>query len=559
MIKLLFIVLFISTFPSFAISWNQTIPIDEVRGSVNERFLVNDRIILQKVWRDMVALESYNPVTNETETLIEFAENQRIDDLIKFNDKVYFLFKSNTQDNAHRLWKTDGTSAGTVQISNLNFYGQANQPAFHLHENIIFTQGDQGSIIELDGENTVVNDINLYWSDLTKMCVFGTKDFIVQDDYSETLSRVTNGSTVDLTDKLPSDFFIQEMAVIDNDCYIQFSIGYDFNAPVDVLKITFEGESQLFSESESFKEVYRIFELNNQNYVFRKNTTTPISSSLIKLNTDGSLSAEMLTFEGGLLDEMIKTRNRLLIALKPNNHYEDTRHYLIDENLNYQLTRSGSYIEMPDYKPTINKDFIIYSTFNSSNHIDIIEINETGEIKNLKSKGFNYYSSVSSEFSHEIYFHLTDVVTNLSTIFRLNEVPKIGISINGIWHNPELKNQGFFIKQGIRNNNSTYLFISLYTFRNGEPLWLAGNADYSPNQESITINLSEYYGANFLEYLDETLQSEFGQVTLEMKACNQLKADLIHQGESRQFDLYRIDNTTFDKYCLEQINSTNSD
>lgn len=540
------------SFSSFSLSWNQAIPVDEVRNLVNEPYLINDRLVLKKVWRNMVALESYNSLTNESETLIEFAEDQRIDNIIKFNDMLYFLLKVNPLASEHRLWKTDGTASGTVQVNDLNFYGSVTQEALQEHNNTLFAQTDNGGIIEIYDNSFTVHEVHSNWSDFSKMCVFGANDFILQDFYNNTIFRVTNGTKVDLTDKFPTAYVVLNMEVINNQCYVQFADGIDWNAPTDVLRISTDGESQLFSESQSLAGVYQIFEFNNQTYVFRKNMDQPISSSLIKLNSDGSLSEEMLTLENGTYDEIIKTKNHLLVSFKPNNYFEDTHHFLINENLDYQLTRSGIYLELPDYRPTLEIDYVIYPTYNSSNQIDILELSNSAELNIFKSKGFNYRFSVSSEFSNVIYFGLTDVVTNLFNVFILNDAPKIGISINGIWHDPELKNQGLFIRQGIRNNNSTYIFTSLYTFRDGKPLWLAGNADYNPNQNSITIDLYEYYGANFLEYFDETQQSEFGQITIEMLGCDELQATVEHNNESKVFNLSRIDNTTYNKFCLEQ-------
>ena len=139
-------------------------------------------------------------------------------------------------------------------------------------------------------------------------------------------------------------------------------------------------------------------------------------------------------------------------------------------------------------------------------------------------------------------------------MFSLNDKPKVGPSLNGIWHDPSLKNQGLFIKQGKRNNSSNYVSVTMYTYKDGQPFWVAGNVDYFPGQASIEIDLFDFQGAEFLELINGPERNSFGSIIITPTSCDSIQLQLTQAGSVNEFNFNRINNTTYKKYCLEVVN-----
>lgn len=93
----------------------------------------------------------------------------------------------------------------------------------------------------------------------------------------------------------------------------------------------------------------------------------------------------------------------------------------------------------------------------------------------------------------------------------------------------------------------------MYTFRSGDPFWLAGVADFEPKQRIIDIELFNYQGTNFLELVEEPISSSFGHIQLKLVNCDSLQASIEHDNQIFEFNMSRIANTAYKPYCLDPI------
>jgi hypothetical protein len=146
---------------------------------------------------------------------------------------------------------------------------------------------------------------------------------------------------------------------------------------------------------------------------------------------------------------------------------------------------------------------------------------------------------------------LHDDKTGKSNIYSYNDQPMLNDLINGIWHEPDIINQGLVIQKGRRQNGSEYVFTTFYTFDQGEPLWLAGVSDLLPEQQQLEITLYQYDGPQLFQYDVTPDRTVFGRLTLEMETCDQLKATISSDDYNQSINLYRIDDTTYKHLCVD--------
>ncbi len=160
----------------------------------------------------------------------------------------------------------------------------------------------------------------------------------------------------------------------------------------------------------------------------------------------------------------------------------------------------------------------------------------------------------------QIHTNPTDQVVNLTAYdyntqklgyYQISDQPKISQQINGIWYNDALNNQGLSISKGIRQDRSEYVFLTAYLFRDGQPLWLAGNTNLNDSPDTLTIDLYEYDGPQLFEPNQTANRNFFGRIELELMSCNTLQASIEADDQIHQLLLNRADNTFYKGWCQE--------
>ena len=97
--------------------------------------------------------------------------------------------------------------------------------------------------------------------------------------------------------------------------------------------------------------------------------------------------------------------------------------------------------------------------------------------------------------------------------------------VSGQWVAEGMNRQGLNLTSGVRPDNSRYVFAVWYTYLEGEPFWIVGNADYTPPSDVITIPIQRFSGLGFLQ--DDGAESDgpfsVGSLTLRPLSCDELE------------------------------------
>ena len=99
--------------------------------------------------------------------------------------------------------------------------------------------------------------------------------------------------------------------------------------------------------------------------------------------------------------------------------------------------------------------------------------------------------------------------------------------ISGQWVAEGMNRQGLNIVAGIRPDQSRYVFAVWYTYFNGQPFWIVGNADYQPPVDFIDLEIISFEGLDFLQDDDAEADGPFdvGDLTLRPLSCDELQVD----------------------------------
>ncbi len=550
--KILIVLFICCSFNAQSKYWNQMFSeSDELKFFFELTLLPNDRLVFIARSENLPGLFSFDIQSNQLTQIFTADTNGSLNNMIQLGDALYFLSRRN-EESYFRLWKTDGTMPGTSQVSDVKFNNLGNERALSAYDNSLFGLSNDGAILEFDGEELTAHNIQSYRPLLSDMCVFGQQNFIIADLSGDTQVFRINGSiTTDLTSLFPQDFIIQSFEGIDSDCYINFSEGDEDSSPLGILKISQSGEIKLFRENEGEINTLQVFQHNNQRFALINENNT---NTLVKLAEDDSVIENILSLGVGRFTEYASTTSLLYLNFR-NQTILRNELYTVDSELLAERIQTGTRLKLPQFKPSLDADISVDRPLNRRNadNFDINILSHNGLESTFKSSGFDHLDSITSKTTNDKYFFLRNRETGLKSVFGLVDQPKIDTLLNGIWDDPELQNQGLFIKQGNRFNGSKYILATIYTYRDEKPLWLAGVKDFTANQDSIEINLTDYRGTGFLELVEEPIQTAFGKVQIELMNCDQLQATVLHNNQTFKLNLNRIDNTTFKKYCLEQI------
>lgn len=138
--------------------------------------------------------------------------------------------------------------------------------------------------------------------------------------------------------------------------------------------------------------------------------------------------------------------------------------------------------------------------------------------------GMIWASPAGGNFSHEL---LLDTALNITT-FGSDEVGNLYVAdragiyllsdgapktttrplngeMSGTYVVEGLPDQGFFVQVGQEPPPSSrhFLFVAWFTYRDGAPYWLAGNAFFEPGDASVELVMQELEGPGFLDFSGE--------------------------------------------------------
>ncbi len=515
--------------------------------------LLGDLMIYQASENNTKTLWSHNITTHERQSLFVGDVRQLYggQHLALAHSFVYF---ASGESYDLRLWRTDGTAAGTSQISDTQVF---NTPRV-VGDLIFAATGTRGNLVSSDGTTIIEHDIQ--YPNLSNICAFAVDDVISishnLDASRYELLRSQGGQTSLLSEPLGDTFFATEsnMWVLNDVCYIGLHGLRDYHSPYEIMAIPKNGPVQLLSQLVDLSHADGIFSFKDRLYVI--NTLgADQPSNISRLNeTLTGFDATFAVGNGAIFHRNPTTSDNRIIA---STYTPDTSPslqivYYFDANLIHQEHLGGAFAPTPLVYPLFSKELIIINKFEPGVNFKSLsfDIETAANSPLLDIRDAWLMNVITSNNSDAVYMLLRDKTLGHASIDQLADTPNINQTIKGIWHDPNIENQGVAITPGIRADGSEYLFVTVYTYRNGAPLWLAGVGEVQTPQSSIDVLLANYNGINTFESGSTPNQEIFGSVNFTLTGCNNLTATFDTQNDGTYvLDLSRIHNTEFSHLC----------
>lgn len=518
--------------------------------AINKAVLVNGHVIFSGKVDSEKAVWSYNVSTQQKTKLAEgFIISSIYNEAYQLiNNEAYF--KLLESDDSIKLWKTDGTAAGTVRLNDSSVN-------FNLYKNngIIYTRSFAAGLMVTDG-NTVITDTDAE-VDLDSLCFFNINDYVTfqNNQLQFTLNGEQSVHAFNANNTSNSySAYPRKIVSFQDACY-----AIDFENK-DLWKITSTGELVMIpvNNQSTGEQVTGIFVQQDQVYLLQVNNSG--IQHLRRFNADfSSIEASNSSFNWSSL---AITHVKLLhdfVGLKtttPTASPQIDAVYLLNQDLINISESDHAPFETFSPLPTAHQtsDGLLINVNKLSNGIGYINnlyFNlATDNPLKLKLPDNRINQVLSNPDSPDKLLVSTDV-NGVTKLFAIEQTPDIGKIISGHWFNPNIENQGLNITQGTRANGSEYVAVTGFTYKAGLPFWFAGNTDLSAPQSSIEIDLFEFSGIGMFEADNTPDRLLYGTITLQMQSCNQLKSNLVTADEQFDMLLYRTDDVTFNQNCID--------
>ena len=459
----------------------------------------------------------------------------------------YVLF-INQSDN-DTLWRTDGEQferLSDLQLNRLSKY----------QSSIVNAQiKDSDDFITTDGES--VNRYVIF--PLTQTIdsnVSLASAFVCQFDENNLIFRAVNSQTTNA-----SKYYFYENGEISP---VQFMIGENEVDPELVLQHDNKCIYRFFNNSENIAHHFIIDDSGDVAEITSNDEDWYFDNYFI-------FSDKLLAFRKHRLNYSI-TYAPLLYSLE-NNQFElindfnnenlFVKDFWVNNNYLYIQNYSGCIAPIPpgistkcSPNPPNNGDlFVIDSSFNVENKIFDKRIeNQEIDILNSVTSAFVIFDDNNSALSmlasgqlvssllntnieiidiigeaeNGYYFHGKDKNSGRNLVYLASDTPVISHQLAGLWTSPDWQSQGMTVFTGQRQDNSEYLFLSFYFYRNGEPFWIAGSTELNSGTSSLSLDIYEFKGASFLpdDPNSEHQKIDFGSITLIPASCNNIAVEM---------------------------------
>ncbi len=526
--------------------------IDEEKEGVyySTSYLTETHLYYQTQKNTDISLWSMDLTTKKKEKLVDSLydtegddDTQAIDYIKTYRDQIYFSHINESYD--RYLWLTDGTKTGTQRVNNtrLNSGGK-----FGVFKEELFAENIDMYLIQLRNNVFITHDIK--HPSLDHICVFSEDDFIIQSRNAAadtfTLNRI-KGST-------KTAFYTYSSTYDDDAGFETYNDSCLFthtaNGMRKVMNVPENGDPNFISELENVSSIKRLINHLGRIYISSLNTDSSIqaihrlSEDLIEIDASIEIndvfSIQSISSENHLLNAVIEYKNSGGLMA----------HTFFDKELNGINTPFKLYNNLN--QSTYSSDLNVTNIFNDDRDDAVIQtINSQNNISLLSIKNHYITEVITNSNSTAIYLVLYDRNLGAKNIYSLNDQPPINNSINGTWHEYDIINQGLVIQKGKRHDSSDYIFVTLFVFDQGQPLWLAGVSELALDQKTINIDLYKYDGIQMFEYDTAPTQELYAQISMNLANCNTLNLTFSSETYNQSLPLYRIDDTSYRHLCPE--------
>src|SRR5690606_10613741 len=349
--------------------------------------------------------------------------------------------------------------------------------------------------------------------------------------------------SVDYTDELPKGFRLDDNRVwqYEDTCFYHID---DYPSAGDILAIPEQGDYYFLGDKLGYSEVNYLTRIKDHYYLMAKDENR--DNYIVKLSSDLSTVVEQVEFDFYEIVRLTVSDDYLIAYTHSGGSASPpawkTGYY--DKDLNQISGLGGPFTDVPEIYPRDGGETVVIKHYTNGLNLKTLTTDITNQSPALDLNQNELINVITDEDKTKTYALIRDIRSGQSSIKTLAAVVDMGSLSVGNWYDPDFKNQGLSIVEGQRNDGSHYLFVTIYIFRDGQPLWLAGTENINAPQKELTIMVGEYDGIGLFE--PDTIPNEtlFGEVLLQMTSCNQM-AMTVTTADLQVFniDLQRMENS----------------
>jgi len=549
--RILCLILFIlSAFVANALTLNPLIEAPDGHRIVNQEPLLFDEKIIFVTEKDRKhSLWAYD-LDNNSYLELESFENYIVGKFYVINN--HFYFKERYEPS--QVWKSDGTVSGTQSVTGL----LVGRTYLHQQNNILYNKGTgfgtrlmiffNGSTIKYYESPSIPLD--------QSVCAFNINDVVIpslQTPSSNTINliRFKNGSQTNYTSTLTQAVETNQgySWFFDNTCFV-YLYGQDLE---DILVIPAQGEPYFLGEQLGYESVSYLTKFKDHYYAVASDEQ--YNSKIIKLSSDLTTVENNTTF-GHIYDIMtLSVSDQYLIGhvrsgggVSP--PYWHTNFF--DNDLNEVPDLGGPMTYVPEIKAKYDGEVVVYTDYSGQVDLQTLTLDITNQSSGLIFNRSEINDVITNKSSIDAYVLLQDLQSNQSSIQKLDSIPDMGSLSVGNWFDPDYQSQGMSIVEGLRDDGTRYLFVTLYLFQDGQPLWLAGTSNINYPQPTLDIELGAYNGLGLWQADTPANVEKFADMTLSMSGCHQMMVNFVTvDGQTFSLELQRMVNNDINLKCKD--------
>lgn len=483
---------------------------------------------------------------------------------IEFHGQInqQLIFSQNS-DCCQKIWKSDGTTDGTVPLTIKEHHGFTDQGPWVVGKyaaNTLFrTNGQSTTLIEIDSP-----------LEPESFCIFENGNVIVSSSEGRQLklNQINQSDTSDLTafytDANPNNYTEYfETVLVNNNCFVTYYV-YEEPAALPLQQLSVFNQSgqlqSLFPQHQGTLYFHPKYDdLSGKYFVVKNRYNTGLDYDSTLMSFDINDGSEVASYNK--LDNRFSMRNYVFLNGKVAALYDTpaespsvplveyfTQDLTLIENLPFNA------YDWPNHQFWRNQSLILFNKSWFAGGYGTMQLysESNGQLSSpLELNGVDGAQLVSSDNRHHAYIMAFNVATNDQLIYKVTDQTKLASHTGGHWHSSEYKNQGLSISHGVRGNLSEYLFIAVYTYQEGSPLWMAGMVELDGNMTSATLPLYRFDGLNMWQTDAAAEQTQLGEMTIQHASCDKLNVSFDIQDTLTSFQVKRMDNIAIRDVCQD--------
>jgi ELWxxDGT repeat protein len=500
-----------------------------------------DKLIYPTRTNELNMLWSYDHQSGEKQLVYSTAGDMS---LIHNYDLGVIYFTAPCSDGGTCLWQTEGTPASTRMVSQQ----QVGRGNVSIIQGQLLVVGAEGTLMQLINGELVDRGIEVFLAYET--CLFDEQNLVaIEYRVNQSPNRILQNNQGTITEVLtfqPDFSYNTHFISYQGHCYLHYLEQNVWK----IIRLAADGSTLSFNETTGLPASQRVFV--HQDRLYATSGTDDPHDTIHRLTEDLSGTDASLQADSGHSFLYTTSNNQLIVATIERHTGTGYRYQAMDADLNEipaQVTDYSNWIHGGGR--AFFSDVILARTLSGQGTL-LETINPDNQLSSYIINNLQFIQMVSHPLTDVIYMGLGGEPTaGEPALYKLTPQPVINDLLDGSWHDPAIHSQGLVVQRGQRPDGSQYLFTTLYTYLNGEPLWLAGNTDVLTAQSMVTVDLYQFSGIGLFESGATPENEAIATMTLQLTQCNKLAVELVVDGQSLELLMQRIDDNSAEFACFQ--------